>query len=661
MQENAMLQFLRDHRPHFYRATLALGHDTVMAALSFGLSVYLRLGDRFSSYLNSDLVTAGVLFTGVCAMVFFFSGLYRGIWRYASMNDLVAIVRAVTLALLIFLAITFLLTRLDAVPRSSLVINWFVLIFLLGAPRMLYRVLKDRGFGHLLEAEGERVPVILIGAGDAADAFVREMTRDRRAPYSVFGIIDEKGRRVGRSIRGLSVMGDLSTLPKILRRFRLRGTPVQRLIVTKSLDREIMLGLLELAEAEGMTLARLPRLTEFKSGLAGGRLEVRPVAIEDLLGRNQASLDRKAMRRLIEGRRVLVTGAGGSIGSELARQIATFEPSRITLLDCSEYNLYTIDLELSERHPELPRDAVLCDVRERAAVERVFVQAEPELVFHAAALKQVPMVERHPDEGVLTNVLGTVNVAEACRANAVAAMVLISTDKAVNPCNVMGASKRLAESYCQALDLADRGKAEGRRSRFITVRFGNVLGSTGSVVPLFQRQLQSGGPLTVTHPEMTRYFMTTREAVQLVLQASALGVAHPAETAGGIYVLDMGEPVKILDLAHQMIRLAGLRPDKDVEIVFSGMRAGEKLSEQLFHAGEPMVATEHPSLRLANPRTVNKELLAKGIDDLVAAARHGEREPILAQLRRLVPELRAAQAESAAPSVSTSEDTTAAS
>jgi O-antigen biosynthesis protein WbqV len=345
------------------------------------------------------------------------------------------------------------------------------------------------------------------------------------------------------------------------------------------------------------------------------------------------------MSRLVAGRRVLVTGAGGTIGAELVRQIAALGPAHLTLFDVAEYQLYLIDLDLAERFPEVPRASLLGDVRDRARLDEVMAGARPELVFHAAAYKHVPMVEANPVEGVLTNVVGTRNLAEACRAAGVAAMVMISTDKAVHPTNVMGATKRLAEGICQALDLL--GRREGGATRFITVRFGNVLGSTGSVVPLFQRQLARGGPLTVTHPEVTRYFMTVAEAVELVLQAAALASSDhppPGIEAGGIFVLEMGEAVRIADLARQMIRLAGFVPDRDVKIEFVGLRPGEKLAEELFHEAEPPVATESDGLLLARPRTTDYAMLARGLKELEEAARDRDSARCQAVLARLVPE-----------------------
>jgi O-antigen biosynthesis protein WbqV len=623
---------------------VAVVHDVAMAALSFVAALYLRLGEPAYDWLAGPLFYPWLLFVAVCAGAFWFTGLYRGIWRYASLNDMFAIARAVTYALLLFLPLTFMLTRLEGVPRSMLVINWFVLVALLSGPRLLYRVLKDQGFHHLLErGDASRVPVLLVGAGDAAEVFIREMARDPAAPYEVLGLVDDKGTRVGRQMRGVRVLGHLDDLDKVVESVARRNRSPQRLVLTRSLRREAMERLLEIADARGMTIARLPRLADLKSG-EGERIEVRPVAVEDLLGRTQTKLDRGAMRRLIAGRRVLVSGAGGTIGSELVRQVAGHEPGELILLDYSEHLLYAADLDLSERHPALSHQAVLADVRDPAALDAVLAEHRPELVFHAAALKHVPMVELNPIEGVLTNVIGTRNMADACRRAEVAGMVLVSTDKAVNPTSVMGASKRLAECYCQALDIAERDRAQrdgGPATRFVTVRFGNVLGSAGSVVPLFQRQLAAGGPLTVTDPRMTRYFMTVHEAVELVLQASALGLEAAIDATGRIYVLDMGKPVEIIDLAKQMIRLAGLRPDKDVEIVFIGRRPGEKLVEELFHDGEPTAMTGHPGLLLATPRALNLEVLSRGLDELTELAVARRRDEALVLLSRLVPEYRA--------------------
>lgn len=628
---------MKVHAHRLPRQSIAFLHDVVMAGLSFVAALSLRLGEDVVNAVSPELVLALLIFMAVCAVVFSYVGLYRGIWRYASLSDLEAILRAATFAILIFLPVTFLLTRLAEVPRTALVINWFVLVFLLGAPRILYRIFKDRGFDHVLERHRDRrTPVLLVGAGDAAEVFIREMARDRQAPYAVLGIVDEKGTRVGRRIHGVEVIGHIDALPQLLEKVRSDGREPQRLIVTKRLPRDDMKLALDVAEAHGMSMARLPRMTELAAS-EDSRIELRPIAIEDLLGRTQARLDRGAMARLIEGRRVLITGAGGSIGAELVRQVAKFRPAHLSLLDHSEFQLYTIGIELDETHEDLSRTLILADVRDRDRLERVVKTEAPEIVFHAAALKHVPMVEANPLEGLRTNAMGARAMADICSKTGVTAMVLISTDKAIHPTSVMGATKRLAETYCQALDIAERRRG-ANGTRFITVRFGNVLGSTGSVVPMFQRQLAAGGPLTVTHPDMRRYFMTISEAVELVLQASVMGVAAPASEAGKIYVLDMGEPVKIMDLARHMIRLSGQRPDKDVEIKITGLRPGEKLFEELFHEGEPAVPTAHPNLHLAAPRTTNEELLRRSLDELEQLASAGREAEALALFQRLVPE-----------------------
>jgi FlaA1/EpsC-like NDP-sugar epimerase len=641
--------------PQSNRALLAFLHDVAMAGLSFALALYLRLGDDMLQYEPQLTVLYGAVFTAIAAVVFLLTGLYRGIWRYASLPDLFNIARAATLTGLIFLPVMFLFTRLDTLPRSTLLIDWLVLIALLGGPRLGYRLFKDRGLDHILErGRNQSVPVLLISTKEGADTFIRETVRDRNAVYRVVGMLSDTPSRVGRQIYGVPVLGTIDALETVIADLDRRGRRPQKLVITpQGLGGAEIGRLLDRADALAIPLARLPRLTDFHQNLGDPLRAVEPIALEDLLGRPQAVLDREAMARLIRGRRVLVTGAGGTIGSELARQIAALGPARLILVDNGEFLLYAIDWELRERFPDLALRPLLGDVRDRGRIESVIVAEDPQILFHAAALKHVHMVEANPIEGVLTNVVGTRNVAEAARAHGVGLVVMISTDKAVNPANVMGATKRLAEGFCQALDLAEARRAAkfigapaAVGTRFVTVRFGNVLGSTGSVVPLFSRQLAAGGPLTVTHPDVTRFFMTVREAVELVLEASAADVpAGDAETAarGKIFVLDMGEPVKILDLARRMIRLAGLRPDRDIAISFVGLRPGEKLHEALFHEAEAPVPTRNPALRLAAPRTADYAVLARSLDELEEQARAGHQARALALLERLVPEYRRAE------------------
>ena len=608
-------------------------HDVVMAMLSFELAVWFRYQTYGKPQEFFFLWHGTAIFTIVCFVVFWRMGLYRGIWHYASLSDVIAIVKAVTLAILIFLPVMFVLDRLANFPRSAMFLNWPLLVVLLIASRLVYRFSKDGDLRAVFERTDDgRVPVLLIGAGDEAETFIRGLARDRLAPYRVVGIVDHKTSRIGRDIRGVTVMGGLGEVADIVTRLAAQGRKPQRMIITwAKLDGAAIGTLLEEAEALGLTLSRMPRLTELQSGKRGNNLELQPVEVEDLLGRPQQVLDRDAMRSLIAGRRVLITGAGGTIGSELARQIAAYEPAHVALLDNGEHALYRIDLEYGESWPNLSRAAVLGDVRDKERLAVVFQRQRPDLVFHAAAFKHVPMVEGNPNEGVLTNVMGTANVAHACQAANVNVMVQISTDKAVNPTSVMGASKRIAEMICQGHSLT------ASRCRFVTVRFGNVLGSTGSVVPLFQRQLARGGPLTVTDAEVTRYFMTTREAVELILSATA----HPptGDEGGKIFVLDMGQPVRILDLARQMIRLAGLTPEVDIPITYTGLRPGEKLYEELLHDGETPRPTPIAGVNLAAPRVIDHDLLSAQVEQLAAAAAARDTERTLALIRNLVPEM----------------------
>jgi O-antigen biosynthesis protein WbqV len=623
--------------PAFNRriATVA-AHDLFMAALAFELAVHARYWLTGEPQPWGFLWQGTVLFTVLCAAVFWRLGLYRGIWYYASLRDLSAIVRAVTVAVLLLVPVMFVVTRLEDYPRSALPLLWTILVVLLTVPRFAYRALKD---GNLRVAFGQdelaRVPVLLVGAGDASEAFIREMTRSRSAPYEVVGIVDDRPGRIGRDIRGVRVMGAIDDIPAVLEKLVHKGRRPHRLVLAGEFEGPSVRKLLDLAEKGGMSIGRIPRLADLREG----QVEVRTVDVEDLLGRAQKVLDRDAMRRLIAGRRVLVTGAGGTIGSELVRQAAQFGPAHIALVENSEYNLYVIDRDLSEQSPDVARSPILADVRDPKRLAVVFARERPELVFHAAAFKHVPLAEANPEEAILTNTLGTRNVAEACRTAGTAAMVLISTDKAVNASSVMGASKRAAELACQAMA---RG---GGPTRFVTVRFGNVLGSTGSVIPLFEHQLAAGRPLTVTHPDVTRYFMTVKEAVELVLLATAI----PAEEAGrdAIFILDMGEPVRIQDLARQMVRLAGKKPGQGGDIVFTGLRPGEKLAEELAHTAEDLRASRYEGIRIGLGRAMDYELLIPRLERLERAARERRTNETLAVLAELVPEYCAAAPTSA--------------
>jgi O-antigen biosynthesis protein WbqV len=561
-------------------------------------------------------------------------------WRFVGPRDLMAVAAAAVAAALLF-SLGLLATGAWRPPNDAFpLIHAATLGLLLGGGRVASLLQAARRAG---EAAPDAQNVLLIGAAEGTDLFLRALSRDRRAPYRVTGILSLRARQAGRRMQGTPILGTVEETEAVLDALRAEGRLPAVIVLASGLPGPALERVLDAADRHGVPVRRAPAPTTLApaGGQEGRQVELRPVSIEDLLDRPQVPLDREGMARLVQGRRVLVTGAGGTIGGELARQVAALGPASLTLLDHGEFVLYEIDLELREKHPEVARRAVLADVRDEPRIQRLFEEIRPELVFHAAALKHVPMVENDPLEGLLTNALGTRIVADAARAVGTTAMVFISTDKAVNPTSVMGASKRLAEMYCQAFDRDARHGREGMRC--ITVRFGNVLGSTGSVVPLFRRQLERGGPLTVTHPDMRRYFMTVREAVGLVLQASVVGTTDPENmppelAEGGIFVLDMGEPVKIVDLARRMIRLAGLRPDEDVEIRFTGLRPGEKLFEELFHGKEAPRPTAYPGLLVATPRTADAAVVGRAIDEIAAAARAGNPRSALAQLGRLVPE-----------------------
>jgi O-antigen biosynthesis protein WbqV len=503
------------------------------------------------------------------------------------------------------------------------------LIVSLTGPKLLYRLARSRAPG----GESAAQTAILVGSSEAAELFLTAHEQAKASPYRVVGLMALSRKHVGRRVHGLDIFGAAEDASATLA--RLAQKPDLLIITAPELSGDALGAVLAAAEQHGIRALRAPSLTRLAP--AEQKIELQPVSIEDLLNRQQVRLDRAGMANLIAGKRVLVTGAGGSIGSELARQVAGFEPGEILLLDNGEFALWQIDLEIAELCPALRRQTIIGDVRDRARMEAVCREFRPELIFHAAALKHVPIVEANPLEGLQTNVLGTRAVADAAAASGAKLMVLISTDKAVNPSSIMGASKRLAEMYCQGLDVVAR-KGSGAALRCVTVRFGNVLGSTGSVVPLFRRQLAQGGPLTVTHPDMQRYFMTVREAVGLVLQASVAGSGEAAVPDGGIFVLDMGEPVKIVDLARQMIRLAGLRPEVDIAIRFTGLRPGEKLFEELFHDGEQPEPTDYEGLLMASPRVSDLRLVATAIRDIEAATLAGDAALALEILARMVPE-----------------------
>ncbi len=551
-------------------------------------------------------------------LVFWWTGLYRGLWRFASLPDLWNIARAGVFGALAISLALFLFSRLEGVPRSVLLLYPLALVVLLGAPRLLYRFWKDSRYGFAPALPPRRV--LILGAGRAGETLVRDLRREER--YRPVGFLDDNRALRGAKLHGVPVLGELDRLGEIAR----ESAAEMLLIAMPSASSQQMRRVVELCESTRLPFRTVPRLRDVVEGRSSFN-ELKEVAIEDLLGRDPVSLDWSAIRVALSGHRVLVTGGGGSIGGELCRQVARLGVQSLTILDLSEYNLYRIEQELRAEFPELILHCLLGDAGDPAACERAFELAGPHAVFHAAAYKHVPLLERQLREAVRNNVLATQTMASASVRHGVDCFLLVSTDKAVNPANVLGASKRLAEIACQAV-------GDGSRTRFVTVRFGNVLDSAGSVVPVFREQIRRGGPVTVTHPDVTRYFMTIPEACQLILQAMTLG------RGGEVFALDMGEPVRIRYLAEQMILLAGKQPDRDVPIVYTGLRPGEKLFEELFHAQENYRETAHPKIWLAQSRPLEPGSLESALQQMRQASLRYDEATLERLLREWVPEYR---------------------
>ena len=591
-------------------------HDLVMVWFAWMAANALR----YSFEANPPALVWLAPETGIVLLVqggvLWWTGLYKGLWRFASLPDLWNIVRAALLGAIGIALALFLYERLESVPRTVLMIYPAALALLLGAPRLAYRYWKDSRFELL-----ERVPakrVLVLGAGRAGEALLRELAHDNR--YRPVGLLDDNTALRGARVHGVPVLGALDRLPDLAR----ESAAEMLLIAMPSASNAQMRRAVELCEQAGVPFRTVPRLQDVVAGRMSFS-ELKEVAIEDLLGRDPVQLDWDAMRAGLSGQRVLITGGGGSIGAELCRQVARLGVQSLTILELSEFNLYRIEQELRREIPDLLIHAVLGDCGDAAACERVFAQTRPQVVFHAAAYKHVPLLQNQVREAFRNNVLGTQVVAQAADRHRVGSFVLISTDKAVNPSSVMGACKRVAEIFCQNF-------AARSATRFITVRFGNVLDSAGSVVPLFREQIRSGGPVTVTHPEIARYFMTIPEACQLILQAGVLG------SGGEIFALDMGEPVKIGYLAEQMIRLAGKLPGRDIAIVYTGLRPGEKLFEELFHEHENYRNTSHAKIFLSAPRSMSWDLLNAQLRTATQAVRDYDEDALRHVLSGLLPE-----------------------
>ncbi|MEO8159503.1 MAG: nucleoside-diphosphate sugar epimerase/dehydratase [Betaproteobacteria bacterium] len=598
------------------RSALAFLHDVIAAGAAWLAAFWFRFNfDIQAEYLPVMWTTVGwvVALDAVCFWLF---GLYRGLWRYASIHDLRLIVIAVGVAAIAFPALVVLIQPGFVVPRSVFVLHPLLLLFFMGGSRLLYRAWKERNIGKLGTLYGK--PVVILGAGAAAVSLLKDLAGS--SEWRVIGLLDDDDTKQKRQILGATVLGRIAELPALAPRFAIDHA----IIAMPDASHGVRRRAIGICQDAGIRVLTVPSFDDLMSGKVTVS-QIRNVELDDLLGRDPVTLDSAGLAQLLEGKTVMVTGAGGSIGAELCRQIARYSPSRLVLYEMSEFALYQIEQEFHGTMRRVPVTCMVGDAKNPQRVSQALEKYRPQVIFHAAAYKHVPLMEEENAwEAVRNNVYGTYVVASEAMRHGVEKFVLISTDKAVNPANVMGASKRLAEMVCQSLQ-----RPQG--TRFVMVRFGNVLGSAGSVIPKFREQIAAGGPVTVTHPEITRFFMSIPEAAQLVLQAGTMG------GGGEIFVLDMGESVRIVDLAQEMIRLSGFTLD-EIKIVFSGLRPGEKLYEEVLADDEHTLSTPHPKLRIARARSVE----AAWLDELLQwlAKMPGDDREVRADLQRWVPEYR---------------------
>ncbi len=594
---------------------LVMAHDLVMIAVAW---IGLRwLASVAGAPTALSLGTELIIVVGLQGVMFWSFGLYRGLWRFASLPDLVNLIRAACAGLLLALAMFYLLGMLPTIPRRVLVPYVPVVVFLLGAPRLAYRFWKDQ---RLAARHSDASRVVIIGAGRAAEMLLRDFRSDGR--YVPVGLLDDKNELRGMKVQGVPVLGRIDELARVARQ-----TNAQMLVIAMpSASPQQLARVVDLSEATGLPVRKVPRLSDMLDRQPSGSVRLNEVEIEDLLGRDPVKFDWDGVRRELGGKTVLISGAGGSIGSELARQCARAGVAKLVLLERAEFPLIQVSKGIGTDFPAVELHLMLADCNDPVACRRA-VRLRPDFVFHAAANKQVPLLEGQIREGLRNNVAASDLLATICRSAGVGKFLLISTDKAVDPVNILGASKRFAEMVCQAA-------LAGSKTRLSIVRFGNVLDSMGSVVPLFRSQIAAGGPVTVTHPEITRYFMTIPEACQLVLQTTVL---PPTDAA--VYTLDMGRPVAIRELAEQLIRLAGKRPGVDIHIEYTGLRPGEKLHERLFAAGERHERTTNPLILRAVPRESDGTAVSALLDELLnLLMEDASDQALLALLRRAVPE-----------------------
>ncbi len=595
--------------------------DLLIIIFTFYLAFWIRFleqGFLFPAYFPL-FERALPLITVVYFISFIFFGLYKGLWRYASINDLIRVFKAMVAgALLSVVGMVFIL-NLRGFPRSVYIIHPLLLFFFVGVSRLGIRLFKEALLSSFSGIIGHK-RVILLGAGDAGEMILRESQRHPERGYKVIGFVDDDVEKINRHIHGVKILGSINELPKIV-----RGKYIDEIIIAvPSAPRREIRRIINVCNETKVPYKITPSLSD----LIGGKVsfsQIRKVEVEDLLSREEVKLDLEKISHYISGKKVLITGAGGSIGSELCRQLTRFNPKQLILFGRGEFSLYNIERELREKHPSMVWVPVIGNIRDKERIRAVLAYYKPQVIFHAAAHKHVPLMEVNPCEAIKNNVAGSKVLMEAAEDYGVRYFVLISTDKAVNPTSFMGVSKRIAELLLQAM-------AKGSKCRFSAVRFGNVLESRGSAVPLFKKQIEKGESLTITDPRASRYFMTTSEAAQLVIQAGAMG------EGGEIFVLDMGDPVKIIDLARDLIRLSGFEPEVDIKIKTTGLRPGERLHEKFIAEGEKVQTTQHEKILVIKPNKVEVEKLSEAVKDLERLAVEEDIQGLVKKIREIVPE-----------------------